>query len=192
MVQPVLYYLFLFVQEIKEAGALSTRVLVCYWRAWGSTVCLLVLLSVVLMQASKNFSDTWLANWIKHMNTSNYTVHMKQPSTLLGTKIYAESMKENVLCYLLDQFIFWRRPNHSNGVDGNYDLEYHSLQISLNSYYLAIYITVAVFNSICALLRAFLFAYGGLKAAKFIHKKLLYSVFYVITKNFICFGFSSN
>lgn len=48
-----------------------------------------------------------------------------------------------------------------------------------NSYYLAIYIAIAIFNALIALIRAFAFAYAGVKAAKFIHNRLLYSVIYV-------------
>lgn len=46
-------------------------------------------------------------------------------------------------------------------------------------YFLEIYAGIAIFNSILTLIRAFLFAYAGIKAAKFIHKKLLDRVFYV-------------
>ena len=41
------------------------------------------------------------------------------------------------------------------------------------SYYLSIYGSIAVANSVFSFLRAFLFAYGGVKAAKAIHEKLL-------------------
>lgn len=53
-----------------------------------------------------------------------------------------------------------------------------------NSFYLAIYIAIAIFNSLIALVRAFAFAYAGIKAAKFIHNRLLYSVIYVSDLNF--------
>lgn len=46
-------------------------------------------------------------------------------------------------------------------------------------YYLKIYTSIAVLNSVITLARAFLFAYAGIKAAKFIHRKMLNSVFYV-------------
>lgn len=52
-------------------------------------------------------------------------------------------------------------------------------QTPSNNFYLFIYIGIAIFNSAIALVRAFAFAFGGIKAAKFIHERLLNSVFYV-------------
>lgn len=49
-------------------------------------------------------------------------------------------------------------------------------------FYLKIYTSIAVVNSAITLVRAFLFAYAGIKAAKFIHKKLLTCVLYVSGK----------
>ena len=43
-------------------------------------------------------------------------------------------------------------------------------------FYLSIYATVAVANTVFSLIRAFLFAYGGMCAAKTIHSQLLKSV----------------
>lgn len=45
-------------------------------------------------------------------------------------------------------------------------------------YYLSIYSSLAIGNSILTLIRSFLFAYAGIKAAKAIHRKLLNRVFY--------------
>lgn len=46
-----------------------------------------------------------------------------------------------------------------------------------SDYYLEVYTGLAVSNSLMTLARSFLFAYGGIKAAKVIHRKLLKSVF---------------
>lgn len=46
-------------------------------------------------------------------------------------------------------------------------------------FYLKVYTSIAVINSAITLARAFLFAYAGIRAAKFIHNKLLGCVFYV-------------
>lgn len=84
---------------------------------------LMVVLSVIMMQVTRNLSDAWLAHWVSSNATQNST-------------------------------------NETH-------------------YYLEIYASIAVINSIITLGRAFLFAYAGIKAAKFIHNKLLTSVFYV-------------
>lgn len=110
-------------KETKEFGTLSSDVLVSYWKSTGGLMGLMVILSVILMQVSRNLSDAWLAHWVSTDTTQN---------TTSGTKFYLE-----------------------------------------------IYASIAVINSIITLVRAFLFAYAGIKAAKFIHNKLLTSVFYV-------------
>lgn len=51
-------------------------------------------------------------------------------------------------------------------------------------YYLGIYAGLAVANSALTLARSFMFAYAGLKAAIFIHKKLLQKVLYVSFCNY--------
>lgn len=45
-------------------------------------------------------------------------------------------------------------------------------------YYLSIYSSLAITNSVLTLIRSFLFAYAGIKAAKIIHDRLLNRVFY--------------
>ncbi len=83
----------------------------------------MVILSVILMQVTRNLSDAWLAHWVSSNTTQNTT--------------------------------------------------------ETTEYYLKIYTSIAVINSAITLVRAFLFAYAGIRAAKFIHKKLLNCVFYV-------------
>lgn len=46
-------------------------------------------------------------------------------------------------------------------------------------FYLGVYVGLSVTNSIITFIRAFIFAYGGVRAAKFIHNQLLNKVFYV-------------
>lgn len=146
-----------------------------YWNAWGSLLGFIVLSSIVLMQASKNFSDTWLAHWIMSINTPNITSQLSEQTSDIES--HAESIKENVICILENVISLqgFTKCTDQNAVESKYDDE----EISLNSYYLAIYIGITVFNSVITLVRAFAFAYAGLKAAKFIHNRLLKSVFYV-------------
>lgn len=82
-----------------------------------------VLLSVILMQLTRNMSDAWLAHWVSSNTTENAT--------------------------------------------------------NTTDFYLKIYTSIAVINSVITFGRAFLFAYAGIKAAKFIHNKLLTRVIYV-------------
>lgn len=106
------------IEESKEDGHLSVSVIGCYWKAMGRVLGFLVLLSVVMMQVSRNLTDAWLAHWVSNADKNNSTP------------------------------------------------------------YLETYTTLALSNSVLTLIRSFLFAYAGIKAAKKIHEKLLKSVFH--------------
>lgn len=109
------------------------------------------------------------------MNDSNST----SPQSNFTSDSNATSQVNNVLnqasCFLHKIFSFADLSECLASDDTNLSLE--SVE-GHNGYYLAIYITIAVFNSLIALLRAFAFAYAGIKAAKFIHNRLLYSVIF--------------
>lgn len=113
--------------ETKEFGTLSSHVLTSYWKSTGGVLGCMVLLSLVLMQLTRNLSDAWLAHWVSTNTTQNAT-------------------------------------------DSSADT---------TEFYLKVYTSIAVINSAITLARAFMFAYAGIKAAKFIHNKLLNCVFYV-------------
>ena len=102
------------VEESREKGRVSVQVYKNYVNAVGRYLSIMIIVSLCLMQASKNFTDLWLAQWVSaSKNTTSVT------------------------------------------------------------YYLSTYGSIAVVNSIFSFLRAFLFAYGGVKAAKVIHQNLL-------------------
>lgn len=111
-------------QETKEIGTLSSDVLTSYWKSTGGVLGFVVLLSVLLMQVTRNLSDAWLAHWVSSNTTQNTTDNATE-------------------------------------------------------FYLKVYTFIAVSNSAITFVRAFLFAFAGIKAAKFIHNKLLTRVFYV-------------
>lgn len=91
-----------------------------------------VLLSVILMQLSRNLSDVWLAHWVSE-----------------------QSVPVNVSSFT---------------------------KTNDTSFYLIVYTNIAVVNSIITLIRSFIFAYAGIKAAKYIHDQLLRRVFAVSIK----------
>ena len=51
-------------EETSAIGSIHKRVLLHYWRAIGTWLALGILLSLVLMQASKNITDLWLTYWV--------------------------------------------------------------------------------------------------------------------------------
>lgn len=166
-------------QEIKETGSLSSRVLAAYWKAWGPSFGLIVVLSLVLMQATRNLSDTWLAHWIQNTDTSNASATLAQPvSNHIQTKLNSDDTKHNFMCFLKQVAHFGNISECASDILST-NLTIGSTDVSPNTYYLAIYVVIAIFNATIALIRAFAFAYAGVKAAKFIHDRLLNSVIYV-------------
>lgn len=166
----------LFPQEIKETGSLSSHVLAVYWKALGASMGLLIVLSLIFMQVSRNFSDIWLAHWIESIKTTTITP-LQPMERAFDLKSYTDNVKEGLMCLLKKYVAIFGNIECPRNVDTNSTVE--DTQAAQNSYYLAIYIGIAVFNSIIALVRSFAFAYAGIKAAKFIHDRLLNSVIFV-------------
>lgn len=110
-------------EEIKEEGNISASVIGCYWNSMGKVLGLMVILSVIGMQLTRNLTDTWLAHWVS-VTGGNST----------------------------------DSPDETN-------------------YFLENYTFLAITNSAVTLVRSFLFAYAGIKAATLIHTKLLSRVF---------------
>uniref|UniRef100_A0A182IX99 ABC-type xenobiotic transporter n=1 Tax=Anopheles atroparvus TaxID=41427 RepID=A0A182IX99_ANOAO len=135
-------------EESREFGHLDRKVLDVYWQAAGRALGFWVVIAVLAMQVSRNLTDAWLAYWVGSTNGS-------LPA----------------------------QPNDTQSSAGDFPLLTEVALLSDNSstniaYYLGIYAGLAVGNSFLTLLRAFLFAFAGLKAAKCIHDRLLNSVLY--------------
>eukprot|EP00124_Ichthyophonus_hoferi_P000162 Ihof_evm26s5 gene=Ihof_evmTU26s5 len=103
--------------EMRDIGAVKNDVYLVYWHAVGTILGTSVLLSMTLMQSSRNIIDWWLSRWVS-----------------------TPAAKQNT------------------------------------SQYLIIYGSLVGMNSIFTLLRSFLFAYGGLCAARTLHSRILESV----------------
>lgn len=114
------------IDESKEEGHISVSVIGCYWKAMGRILGFFVLLSVLMMQLSRNLTDAWLAHWVTDSDRNSSNISLANDET---------------------------------------------------NPYLETYTALALSNSVLTLIRSFLFAYAGIKAAKEIHEKLLNSVF---------------
>ncbi|XP_076174317.1 ATP-binding cassette sub-family C member 10 isoform X2 [Ptiloglossa arizonensis] len=122
-------------EEFSEKGTVRLGVYSCYVKAVGRYLTISIVLSMFLMQSSKNITDIWLSYWVTRVNTTaTNTTNSSKPLRL--------------------EYFF----------DG-YNLS--------NDYYLTTYAVLAVFNSFFTLIRAFMFAYGGIQAAVAIQKQLL-------------------
>ncbi|NXY03430.1 MRP7 protein, partial [Pteruthius melanotis] len=146
-------------EEEKKEGAVAFQVYKAYWLAMGSCLAISILFSLLLMQASRNISDWWLSYWISSISqTANISVmassaSLPSPELLLFSTAGLVSPVQD-----LDN-----TPAPSNGsVDVNF--------------YLIVYGSIAGANSLFTIIRAFLFAYGALRAAAVIHNRLLQRV----------------
>lgn len=122
-------------EEYKEKGKVRFGVYNCYIKAIGYYLAISIILSMFLMQSSKNVTDLWLSYWVTHANTTVTNI--------------TDSTKTLRLEYFFDDY-----------------------NMSTN-YYLTVYTLLAIFNTLFTLMRAFMFAYGGIQAAISIHKQLL-------------------
>ncbi|XP_011138357.1 multidrug resistance-associated protein 7 isoform X2 [Harpegnathos saltator] len=126
-------------KEVVEKGTVHFSVYTCYIKAVGQYLAISILLSMILMQSSKNITDLWLSYWVTHTNTT--TINSTDTSTVKKLHRYYDNYS----------------PHDTN-------------------YYLTVYSLLAVANSVFTLIRAFLFAYGGLQAAITMHRQLLKTV----------------
>lgn len=58
-------------EEERDVGVVALTVYRRYWHAVGTTLAVCVLLSMLLMQASRNLSDWWLSFWISHSGNAS-------------------------------------------------------------------------------------------------------------------------
>ncbi|NXN27692.1 MRP7 protein, partial [Nycticryphes semicollaris] len=146
-------------EEEKKEGAVAFRVYKAYWLAVGSCLALSILFSLLLMQASRNISDWWLSHWISSISQTANTSAMVCSATSPSPELLLFSIVGLVSpVQALDT-----TPVSSNG----------SLDVN---FYLIVYGSIAGANSLFTILRAFLFAYGAIRAATVIHNRLLQRV----------------
>ena len=117
-----------------------------YWRAVGVLLSPLVLVSLAAMQISRNLTDVWLAHWVTEETQSNNS----QPN--ISYYLHTDTVLAADIAVTTDPASFSVK------------------------YYLIVYGIIAVANTLFSLMRAFLFAYGGICAARTIHSKLLKTV----------------
>ncbi|XP_019356117.1 ATP-binding cassette sub-family C member 10 isoform X1 [Alligator mississippiensis] len=146
-------------EEEKKEGAVAFQVYRAYWLAVGSCLALSILFSLFLMQASRNVSDWWLSHWISNLpptaNTSTRVLSAPLPSPQL-------------LLFSAVGLVFPVPMLDAAPVP-------HNETLNVN-FYLSVYGGIAGANSLFTILRAFLFAYGTIRAATIIHSRLLQRV----------------
>ncbi|XP_017854480.1 multidrug resistance-associated protein 7 [Drosophila busckii] len=108
----------LLLEESREFGHLAGSVISCYWRAITTPLALAVLLSVLLMQLTRNLSDAWLAHWVTettldaHTNDTTLSHQLQRDNSTTGhttgyyLSIFAGIALSNSLVTLTRAFLF--------------------------------------------------------------------------------------
>ncbi|KAL5483667.1 hypothetical protein EMCRGX_G020072 [Ephydatia muelleri] len=147
----------LVMEEEKEVGVVSASVYKAYYIAVGYIMAPAILLSLFLMQGSKNTSDLWLAYWVSQPNGGNSS----STNSTLNIWLYSTERENSLI-------------SGSTSYSAE-DLQQQSVSDKLQ-FYLSIYGALAFANSVFTLFRAFVFAYGGIHAAVVLHRRLLSSI----------------
>ncbi|NXM91144.1 MRP7 protein, partial [Oenanthe oenanthe] len=143
-------------EEEKKEGAVAFEVYKAYWMAMGSCMAISILFSLFLMQASRNISDWWLSYWISSISQTANTSVMDCSSSLPSPELLLFSTA-GLVSPIQDLDKTSAPPNGSEDVN----------------FYLIVYGSIAGANSIFTIIRAFLFAFGTVRAAAVIHDRLL-------------------
>lgn len=142
-------------EEEKKEGAVAFMVYTSYWKAVGTCLSASVLLALLLMQASRNVSDWWLSHWISNLQTKTGNVSMSE----LG----ASGVSPQLLLFFPGGLVSPVTRLHSSYQNSSTEVDF----------YLTVYGGIAVANTVFTALRAFLFAFGTIRAATVIHGNLL-------------------
>ncbi|XP_008282467.1 multidrug resistance-associated protein 7 [Stegastes partitus] len=142
--------------EQKQVGGLAWGVYRTYWLAVGGVLASSILMSLLLMQASKNASDWWLFHWISELK-NNGSTSANGSSSAVYSSPHLLLISPGWLTSPLPSAQAFASNNMSTDVQ----------------FYLTVYGSIAVANTVFTALRAFLFAYGVICAASAIHDRLL-------------------
>ncbi|XP_019312755.2 ATP-binding cassette sub-family C member 10 isoform X2 [Panthera pardus] len=147
-------------EESKKEGAVAFHVYQAYWRAVGQGLALAILLSLLLMQATRNAADWWLSYWISQLkadkNSSQEAPAPNSPGSM-------GLLSAQLLLFSPGSLYTSVSPLPKAAPNGSSDIRF----------YLTVYATIAGVNSLCTLLRAVLFAAGTIRAAATLHHRLL-------------------
>ncbi|XP_041621430.1 ATP-binding cassette sub-family C member 10 isoform X2 [Vulpes lagopus] len=147
-------------EESKKEGAVALHVYRAYLRAVGLGLALAILLSLLLMQGTRNAADWWLSHWISQLKANkNNSQEMPAPTNPGSTGL----LSAQLLLFSSGNLYTSVFPLPKTASNGSSDIRF----------YLTVYATIAGVNSLCTFLRAVLFAAGTLQAAATLHRRLL-------------------
>ncbi|XP_072938675.1 ATP-binding cassette sub-family C member 10 [Epargyreus clarus] len=163
-------------QESMSEGTVGWWVIGLYLRSVGVILSMIIILSLVLMQLSQNFTFLWLTFWVKNRTKNSTQIQSPNLLDLHDNKTLIDhgfNALDRIFHTILALF-FDRNENNISKPINNESMLYEPGTVAYNdNYYLEMYFALAALNLLFTTMRAFLFAYGGVKAAKKIHKALL-------------------
>uniref|UniRef100_A0A8C5GM19 ATP-binding cassette, sub-family C (CFTR/MRP), member 10 n=1 Tax=Gouania willdenowi TaxID=441366 RepID=A0A8C5GM19_GOUWI len=142
--------------EQKQVGGLAWRVYQTYWTAVGGFLAASILISLLLMQVSKNVSDWWLSHWVSELQHNGSSTMDCSSTAALGSP-HLLLFSPGGLIFPMPSVQTFLSPEINSDV----------------KFYLTVYGSIAAANTVFTALRAFLFAYGVVCAASSIHNRLL-------------------
>lgn len=172
-------------------GSVGWWVIGLYLRAVGGVLTLAVLLSLVLMQLSQNFTFLWLTFWLKN-RTKNSTTLAEDNHETTSIMDHGFNAVDNVIHTIINATMsLIGNKNVTDNIKPKFvslDDQPVSATVYNDNFYLEMYFALAGLNLVFTIMRAFLFAYGGVKAAAKIHKillKVIISVSYKFSSSII-------
>ncbi|CAF3836416.1 unnamed protein product, partial [Rotaria magnacalcarata] len=140
--------------EQRCTGTVKFTIWKRYLIAVGIFLSFSIVLSVFLMQASRNVFDWWLSYWTSHQLS---LLNIKHITDQTSKKFLNHSLVSNIDARPMFGFA-------TQTADKDFKR------------FFIIYVSLAIANSLFTLMRAFTFAYGGIAAARKLHKSLLNSL----------------
>ncbi|RVE76679.1 hypothetical protein OJAV_G00011380 [Oryzias javanicus] len=141
--------------EKKQVGGLAWTVYQTYWTSMGGMLASSILLSLLLMQASKNVSDWWLSYWVSSLPSNSSSWMNGSSSSALRSP--------HLLLFSSAGLLSAPSVPVSLSNDSSRDVRF----------YLTVYGSIGAANTVFTAVRSFLFAYGVIRAASVIHNRLL-------------------
>ncbi|KAJ1148481.1 hypothetical protein NDU88_001316 [Pleurodeles waltl] len=141
-------------EEDKKEGLLSLLVYRTYWNAVGTPLACAVLCFFFLVQASREVPGLWLSHWVSILtNQTGRNLSRREQAAHSNIPSMADPIQPTAITATAQ-------------LSNSEDLKF----------YLTVYGCCTAANSILTIIRAFMFAYGTIRASLTIHDKLLQSV----------------
>ncbi|CAH2076394.1 unnamed protein product, partial [Iphiclides podalirius] len=170
-------------EEAMSTGTVGWWVIFLYLRSVGVLLSVSIVISLILMQLSQNYTFLWLTFWIKNRakNATGLNVEIllsESPHETQTVLDHGFDVIDNLVHGIVNTSLSvvhnfgGNLSAASSSPLGDWKVSQAEAVYSDN-YYLEMYFALAGLNLVFTIMRAFLFAYGGVKAAGKIHKILV-------------------